>query len=340
MEFKSGSGWKACFDESTGRYYGEFGGIQSYHLFEITKEMFEHLSEEMTEGDACDIMYEGRHLYMSVDDRCGPPYTVVFDDDYEKLCPWARVMKSGRAWTNELTDAAVELFASEKDNRDQRREKRTKREWIARTEEFLKQRFDEAIYLNQHKDAKAYRIEHTYRVANIGKTIARSEGFDETEMVIACLLHDVSYCEEFGENGWKDHGRHSAEIARPFLRELGLAEDRIDDICYGIAIHVDDEAGFAGERTPFALTVGDADNIDRFDVYRIHESLSFDGFLEKELDEKLDYAKKRLDRLRELAGLPMATATAQELWKSRIDFYIGFYEKLVEQIKSSRSILD
>jgi hypothetical protein len=65
---------------------------------------------------------------MSVDDRCGPPYTIVFDDDYETLCPWANVMKSGKIWPDALTDAAVELFASEKNNRDQRRRKREKKQ--------------------------------------------------------------------------------------------------------------------------------------------------------------------------------------------------------------------
>ena len=128
--------------------------------------------------------------------------------------------------------------------------------WIEQTEAFLKQKLDSGAYLNANPQAKAYRLEHSYRVANIGRQIARMEGFDETEIVITCLLHDVSYCEEFGENGWKEHGRRSAAIARPFLKELGLAADRIEDICYGIAIHVDDEADFPGERTPFALSVG------------------------------------------------------------------------------------
>ena len=140
------------------------------------------------------------------------------------------------------------------------------RETVSKTEAFIKQKFNEAAYLSAHPEAKAYRLEHTYRVANIGRMIAREEGFDETETIVACLLHDVSYCEEFGENGWREHGRRAAAIARPFLRELGFPEDRINDICYGIAIHVDDEAGFPGERTAFALTVGDADNIDRFAV--------------------------------------------------------------------------
>ena len=82
----------------------------------------------MTEGDAGSIMHEGRQMYMAVDDRCGPPYTIVFDDDYEKLCPWANVVKSGEVWPDELTDVAVELFASQKDNREQRRKKRELKE--------------------------------------------------------------------------------------------------------------------------------------------------------------------------------------------------------------------
>ncbi|MBO4289951.1 MAG: HD domain-containing protein, partial [Lachnospiraceae bacterium] len=97
---------------------------------------------------------------------------------------------------------------------------------IKKTEEFLKQKFDASEYLSAHPEAKAYRLEHTYRVANIGRQIAAKEGFDETEMVIACLLHDISYCEEFGENGWMEHGRRAAQIARSFLEDLGLAGDR------------------------------------------------------------------------------------------------------------------
>ncbi|MBP5312052.1 MAG: HD domain-containing protein [Clostridia bacterium] len=212
------------------------------------------------------------------------------------------------------------------------------RELTEKTEAFLKQKFDAGIYFNEHPDAKAYRIEHTYRVANIGREIAEKEGFDETETVIACLLHDVSYCEEFGEEGWQEHGRRAACIARPFLAELGLAPDRIEDICYGIAIHVDDKADFDGERTPFALTVGDADNIDRFDVYRIHEGLSCDNFLGMDFEQKRQYCQKRLARLRELMDMPMGTKTAEELWRSRLSFYVTFYEKLVSQLERSERV--
>ncbi len=214
------------------------------------------------------------------------------------------------------------------------------REIIRKTEEFLKRKFDEAGYLNAEPGAKAYRLEHTYRVANIGREIARQEGFDETEMVIACLLHDVAYCEDFGEDGWKNHGRRSAQIARPFLEELGLAEERIRDICYGIAIHVDDEADFEGERTPFALSVGDADNIDRFDAYRIHEMLSRDDFLGMSFEDKRAYLGRRTARLRELREIPQGTAAAEKLWKERLGFYLQFLGKLADQLENSKEIAE
>ncbi len=214
-------------------------------------------------------------------------------------------------------------------------------EWIRKTEAFLKDKFDHATEFEQPDIA--YRIEHTYRVANIGKEIAFKEGFDETGMVIACLLHDVSYCEATGEGRFwpacREHGRRSAQIARPFLEELGLPKDRIEDICYGIAIHVDGEADFPGEKTPFALSVGDADCIDRFDVYRIHEALYNDAFLEKTFAEKREYVEKRLSGLRRLREEPVGTKTAGEMWKAKLDFQTEFYQKLADQLKLSESVI-
>lgn len=51
-----------------------------------------------------------------------------FIDLYKTLCPWADVVSSGTVRPDELTDAAVEIFASEKNNREQRRKRRKKRE--------------------------------------------------------------------------------------------------------------------------------------------------------------------------------------------------------------------
>ena len=65
---------------------------------------------------------------MTVNDRCGPPYTVILDTDYKRLCPWAKTVTTGEVWDEDLTDEAVEVFASEANNRAQRRAKKAERE--------------------------------------------------------------------------------------------------------------------------------------------------------------------------------------------------------------------
>ena len=136
----------------------------------------------------------------------------------------------------------------------------------------------------------------------------------------------------------RNHGRRGAEIARPFLESLGLSADRINDICYGIAIHVDDTSSFEWERTPFSETVGDADNIDRFDVYRIYEILQLQKFSEMTLLQKKERVDTALNRLRSLREIKLGTPTAQTLWLQRLDYYISFYEKLKLQLANSNEI--
>lgn len=212
-------------------------------------------------------------------------------------------------------------------------------EMIEKSEKNLRDAFDNSKYLMEHPGDKEYRLQHSYRVANIGKIIAEKEGFDVTEMVIACLFHDISYSEEFkDENDWLNHGRDSAKIIRPFLNSLGLIENRVEDICYGIAIHVDDKADFEGERTAFAETIGDADNIDRFDAYRIYETLQINRFSEMTFDEKENKINQTLKKLNEYKEMKLGTQTATEIWKERIEFYISFYEKLRNQLCNSTSI--
>lgn len=213
-------------------------------------------------------------------------------------------------------------------------------EMIAKTEAFLKETFAASSYLQANPADRDYRLEHSYRVANIAKTIAEAEGFDVTAAVIAGLLHDIAYCEEMETREERiNHGRRGAELARPFLETLGLCTDTVNDICFGIAIHVDDTASFEWERTPFSETVGDADNIDRFDAYRIYETLEYLKFSEMSLVDKQKKVASTIDRLTKYKEMKLGTATAKNFWIQRLDYYIGFYEKLKAQLDSSTSIL-
>lgn len=212
-------------------------------------------------------------------------------------------------------------------------------EIIEKTEAFLKETFAASPYLKAHPADRDYRLEHSYRVANIAKTIAEAEGFNTTHAVIAGLLHDIAYCEEMPtREDQMNHGRRSAAIARPFLDSLGLPADAVQAICYGIAIHVDDQADFAWERTPFCETVGDADNIDRFDAYRIYETLQFIQFSEMRLAEKMGKVTTTIEKLTRLKEMKLGTDTAKKMWIQRLDYYLSFYEKLKAQLENSSRI--
>ena len=211
---------------------------------------------------------------------------------------------------------------------------------IKKTEAFLKETFAASTYLQNNPTERDYRLEHSYRVANIAKAIAEAEGFNVTYAVIAGLLHDVAYCEEMvTREDRMNHGRRSATIARPFLESLGLSADAVNEICYGIAIHVDDEADFQWERTPFCETVGDADNIDRFDAYRIYETLEYLKFSKMNLADKQEKVASTIEKLNRFKEMKLGTATAKNLWIQRLDYYIGFYEKLKAQLDNSTTIL-
>lgn len=209
-------------------------------------------------------------------------------------------------------------------------------ERIEKTVDFVRRKLAENPYFETDPAAGAYRLEHTFRVARIGQEIAEKEGLPVENMVLACLLHDVSYCRAFsGYEEWLNHGRASARIARPFLKELGLEAAEIEEICCGIAIHVDGRAEIPGERSLFAQTVGDADNIDRFDAYRLYETLENAKFSAMPLLEKTAYADGVLAKLEGYLQMPLATSAATALWQNRIAFYQDFYQRLRRQLRAS-----
>lgn len=206
---------------------------------------------------------------------------------------------------------------------------------IRKTLDFLKSSYESSAYFARHPADGAYRLEHSLRVAHIGAEIARGESMDEEELIIACLLHDIAYKLEFHEGGWNEHGRLGAAIARPFLQSLGLQREKIEEICFGIAIHVDDVSDFEGERTPLALSIADADNIDRFGPFRIYDAMRYAAFYDMSLEEKLAWTKKRISDLERLRVFEFATATAKALWLENLEYQIDYFTRLLRQLEQS-----
>ncbi len=210
-------------------------------------------------------------------------------------------------------------------------------EIIGKAAEFLKTELNKTVgFTDRTPRMVEYRIEHSFRVAHIALEIAKAEGFDEERMYVASLLHDIGYAKQYeSPKDSSNHGREGAKIARPFFKSLGYSDAEVEEMCYGIAIHVDDTSDFEGEKTPFAITIGDADNIDRFDVYRIYEGLEFLKFSELPLSEQINYTDKRINKLKQLREYPFGTKTGDKMWHEKVDFQLEFFNRLKNQLEKS-----
>lgn len=183
-----------------------------------------------------------------------------------------------------------------------------------------------------------YRYEHSIRVAGIGQKIAREEGFDEEALIIACLLHDIGYIVCKTNEDHYVHGRLSAEIARDFLTSIGLEPERIETICYGIKIHTEPEENYERTPTPFEISVGDADDIDRFDAYRLYSYLHHSCKLhDMRAIPILECAEKRLERYEEYMKRECGTKTATLLWREKISFQMNYFKRLKAQMGDMKS---
>lgn len=197
--------------------------------------------------------------------------------------------------------------------------------------DFLRERFLSSDAMDAA--ARSYRFRHTLRVAELGRRIARAEGLSEDALVVGCLLHDLAYSEVMPDvAAWRGHGRRSAALARPFVETLALPDADREALLFGIAIHVDDVSGFPGERSPLACSIGDCDNLDRFDVYRVYEQLERVGFSTLDADAQRAFVAKAQAHLRHCENAPVSTATARALWQDRLAFQNEFYRRLSAQL--------
>lgn len=201
-------------------------------------------------------------------------------------------------------------------------------ERLERIADFVKNRLEETarLYSSQEHDP-ATRWEHILRVAQYGAQLARAEGADVETAVAACLLHDVAHFEPMADH--KNHGRIGALISRQILLELDYPAEQVEDICYAIAVHVDGKAGYEHAETVEGKIVSDADNIERFGVFRI---LMFCAPEMGDSGAMVEKLRKRVARLEEyLASNPLETASGRALLAKQLTRQIRFYKDLMAE---------
>jgi putative nucleotidyltransferase with HDIG domain len=176
--------------------------------------------------------------------------------------------------------------------------------------------------LNRYLSNAEYRWKHTLRVAQFGKVIAENETVDLDLIVTACLLHDIAWFDTRAENS-REHGRLGAEKAHPVLKNLGYTQAQIENICYSISSHVDEE----NPATLEARVLSDADNIDRFGPYRILQWCFSDINDYDKLAAKLSERIHRLEHY--LENNPLFTPTGQQLFTEQLSLQIRFFSEFV-----------
>lgn len=186
--------------------------------------------------------------------------------------------------------------------------------------------------------AKWYRYEHTLRVASWGKMLvddAKKRGMEVDEFVVrmGCMLHDIGKFEAFNIPN-KSHGLVGSEMARPFLKGLGIDDKTVEDICYAIACHSGDYHQYEYEEIIEAHFVEEADDIDRYGMLRVLAKIG-DWFANSnsmdELIEKIDKYVLRLRRhLRKMKQVsPLANKVLRKQIKLQIDAFLGYRKQML-----------
>lgn len=186
-----------------------------------------------------------------------------------------------------------------------------------------------------------YRYEHTLRVAARGQQIADGEGWNREPLLIACLLHDISYSECKTPDDFNHHQDISAEIAKVFLKNLKIDDKIAQSICRAIEYHarmstVPDDA------TAFELSVRDADDLDGYDIMRtyIKGGLIIGGkgnwiCGENNAAQIINGCMDQLKQIENSHHRICGTNTAQRLWEEQLLLRKSYFEALLKQMQST-----
>ena len=182
--------------------------------------------------------------------------------------------------------------------------------------------------------AMTYRYEHTLRVAARGKQIAEGEGWQAEPLIMACLLHDVGYAECQEREDFRRHQYISAEIAEIFLKNIGYDRALSKSICRAVELHcVTDDIPEGA--TGFELSARDADDLDRFDILRLHRQI-WTVINERSAAEIEESCKEQLKLIEDAYDRVCGTKTAEKLWKEQLAVRKQYYEALLNQMKIGR----
>lgn len=232
-------------------------------------------------------------------------------------------------------------------------------ERIKKTLDFLNEAYDVSEYWKINPVSRAYRFDHTIRVAKYAKLVAEAENLDSEALQVAALLHDISYgidfdlskskyynepCPELDGFSHQDmvmhHGYISALHSMAFVESLGFDEDTKNQILYAVGTHIKypENGKLIGQETLFTKTLSNCDEIDHLSSFRFYEDLKKFNFTDQTqkdrqqwIWEKKGYVQYHMEHL----YLDMRTETAKKLFKENCDYRLLALENLQALVDAS-----
>lgn len=229
---------------------------------------------------------------------------------------------------------------------------------IEKTLGFLQKSFDVSDFWKRKPTSKQYRYDHTIRVAKNAAKIAEAENFDREMLVIAALLHDVSYGIDFDikqsftykepcpeleglsqEKLIAYHGYISVLHSKAFLEELGYKGEQLDDLL-GAIHHTQSPEGakYTIKDTIFCRSIGDADEIDHVSAFRFYDDLRAFNFTDATAQERQQFiwaTKGYTEHCMNGIYNVLKTETARKLYKENCDFRFKVLEQLQNLVNDS-----
>jgi len=200
------------------------------------------------------------------------------------------------------------------------------------------------IRLYQSDLSFGHGFDHAERVCRLALFISEKEGGDPIVLEIAALLHDVGYVSlaalkreliigDSGEEhrifenylaGTADHAELSARIARNLLKETGLSEERIEQICTVIREH-----DKPNKTSLEAKILNDGDALERCGATWIARAFQRISAFDRRLS-----IETVIDRYLKPSGKhPRHTKTAQRIMEKRIAYQNNFIEQLTDELE-------
>ncbi len=200
------------------------------------------------------------------------------------------------------------------------------------------------IRLYQSDTSFGHGFDHAERVCKLALFIGEKEGGDPIVLEIAALLHDVGCVPlaalkrelTIGDNGEEhrvfegylagtaDHGELGARVAKSLLKEMGLSDEKTEQICAVIREH--DKHGKSSLESKI---LNDADSLDRCGATWIARSFQRISAFDRRLS-----IETAIDRYLVSKGKhPRHTKTAQEIMDKRTAFQNNFVKQLKDELE-------